>query len=170
MAARWPTNIYIFLLLFDSIGGAVELALSRNKVHAKNRNISFSRNFCSAIYTYSTVYVYIYRPLIQKVNFWCLIRICMILILGAWRGPGSGSTHLYKVIVAEKEGDRAIGAFVVPNEPISAKHELKEYQVRIHCYVWDTAHSLISKPSFWESFGHANPQKLPLRTPKFSLE
>ena len=29
---------------------------SWNKVHAKNRKISFSRNFCSAIYTYSTVF------------------------------------------------------------------------------------------------------------------
>ena len=47
--------LHFFLLLFDSIGGAVELARSRNKVHTKIRKISFSRNFCSAIYTYSTV-------------------------------------------------------------------------------------------------------------------
>ena len=55
MAARWPANCYIFLLLFDSIGGVLELARSRNKVHAKKRKISFSRNLCSAICTYSTV-------------------------------------------------------------------------------------------------------------------
>ena len=55
MAARWPANFYIFLLLFVSIGGAVELARSRNKVHGKKRKISISRNFCSVIYTYSTV-------------------------------------------------------------------------------------------------------------------
>ena len=48
--------LHFFLLLFHSIGGAVELARSRNKVHAKKRKISFSRNLCSAIYTYSTVY------------------------------------------------------------------------------------------------------------------
>ena len=58
-AKLWPRDgrqiSTFFLLLFDSIGGAVELALSRNKVHAKNRKISFLRNFCSAIYTYSTV-------------------------------------------------------------------------------------------------------------------
>ena len=47
--------LHFFLLLFNSIGGAVELSRSRNKVHAKKRKISFSRNFCSAIYTYSTV-------------------------------------------------------------------------------------------------------------------
>ena len=59
----WPRDSRqisrIFSLLFVSIGGAVELARSRNnKVHAKKRKISFSRNFCSAIYTYSTVYIY----------------------------------------------------------------------------------------------------------------
>ena len=58
-AKLWPRDgrqiSIFFLLLFVSIGGAVELARSRNKVHAKNRKISFSRNFCSAIYTYSTV-------------------------------------------------------------------------------------------------------------------
>ena len=48
--------LHFFLLLFESIGGAVELARSRNKVHAKNRKISFSGNFCSAIYTYTTVF------------------------------------------------------------------------------------------------------------------
>ena len=37
--------LHFFLLLFDSIGGVVELALSQNKVHAKNRKISFSRKF-----------------------------------------------------------------------------------------------------------------------------
>ena len=68
MAARWPANFYIFLLLFVSIGGAVELARSRNKVHAKNRKISFSRNFCSAIYTYSTVCVLAFRKCIIYYN------------------------------------------------------------------------------------------------------
>ena len=60
-AKLWPRDgrqiSTFFLLLFDSIGGAVELARSQNKVHAKNRKISFSRIFCSAIYTYSTVYI-----------------------------------------------------------------------------------------------------------------
>ena len=50
--------MFAFLrLLFGSIDGAEEHAHTRNKVHAKNRKIGFSRNFCSAIYTYSTVYV-----------------------------------------------------------------------------------------------------------------
>ena len=49
--------MFAFLrLLFGSIDGAEEHAHTRNKVHAKNRKIGFSRNFCSAIYTYSTVY------------------------------------------------------------------------------------------------------------------
>ena len=48
--------MFAFLrLLFGSIDGAEEHAHTRNKVHAKNRKIGFSRNFCSAIYTYSTV-------------------------------------------------------------------------------------------------------------------
>ena len=44
-----------FELLFSSIDGAVEHAHSRNKVYTKNLKIGFSRNFCNAIYTYSTV-------------------------------------------------------------------------------------------------------------------
>ena len=35
ITARWPPNLYIFVLLFGSTDGAVELARSRNKVHAK---------------------------------------------------------------------------------------------------------------------------------------
>ena len=51
--------MFAFLrLLFGSIDGAEEHAHTRNKVHAKNRKIGFSRNFCSAIYTYSTVVDY----------------------------------------------------------------------------------------------------------------
>ena len=45
------------LLLFGLIDGDVKLAYSRNKVHAKKRKIGFSPNFCSTIYTYSTVYM-----------------------------------------------------------------------------------------------------------------
>ena len=35
---------------------SLELAHTRTKVHAKKRKIGYSRNFCSAIYTYSTVH------------------------------------------------------------------------------------------------------------------
>ena len=44
-------------------------------------------------------------------------------------------THLYKVIVidtGDKERPQALGAFVVPNKPISSEKMLKEFQVRIH--------------------------------------
>ena len=70
-----------FRLLFGSIDGAEEHAHTRNKVHAKNRKIGFSRNFCSAIYIYSTVskknsHHHVIRPLQsyepfleKKVNF-----------------------------------------------------------------------------------------------------
>ena len=37
--------LHFFLLLFDSIGGAVELALSRNKVHKKNEKSVFRKIF-----------------------------------------------------------------------------------------------------------------------------
>ncbi|TSK16082.1 Nuclease EXOG, mitochondrial [Bagarius yarrelli] len=43
-------------------------------------------------------------------------------------------THLYKVILARKNQSSnalALGAFVVPNVPISFAHELKEYQVSL---------------------------------------
>ena len=52
----YSRKMFAFLrLLFGSIDGAEEHAHTRNKVHAKSRKIGFSRNFCSAIYTYSTV-------------------------------------------------------------------------------------------------------------------
>ena len=72
-AKLWPQDGWqistFFLLLFGSIDGAVELASSRNKVHAKKRKMGFSRNFCSAIYTYSTVF---HDSLLNSLN-----RICL---------------------------------------------------------------------------------------------
>ena len=53
--------IAFFWLLFGSIDGAVELVHWRNKIHAKKRKIGFSRNFCSAIYTYSTVFIFWFK-------------------------------------------------------------------------------------------------------------
>ena len=45
----WPRDgrqiSTFFLLLFDSIGGAVELACSRNKVHAKTEKSDFREIF-----------------------------------------------------------------------------------------------------------------------------
>lgn len=41
-------------------------------------------------------------------------------------------THLFKVVVAENNSPndrKLVGAFVVPNKPISREHQLKEYQV-----------------------------------------
>ncbi|XP_066538962.1 nuclease EXOG, mitochondrial-like [Hoplias malabaricus] len=43
-------------------------------------------------------------------------------------------THLYKVILAQKDPSAdvlALGAFVVPNVPISFEHHLKDYQVSL---------------------------------------
>ena len=58
----FTSPMFAFLrLLFGSIDGAEEHAHTRNKVHAKNRKIGFSRIFCSAIYTYSTVYRYLFE-------------------------------------------------------------------------------------------------------------
>ena len=45
MAVRWPPNLYIFLLLFGSTDGVIELACSRNKVHAKNEKSAFHEIF-----------------------------------------------------------------------------------------------------------------------------
>ena len=68
--------MFVFLrLLFGSIDGAEEHAHTRNKVHAKNRKIGFSRNFCSAIYTYSTVYIYIYIYIIIYIYIYIYIYI-----------------------------------------------------------------------------------------------
>lgn len=39
-------------------------------------------------------------------------------------------THLYKVILAEDDNKESVlGAFVVPNEPVSFEHKLQEFQV-----------------------------------------
>lgn len=43
-------------------------------------------------------------------------------------------THLYKMILVRKDHSSdvlALGAFVVPNEPIGFEHQLKEYQVSL---------------------------------------
>ncbi|XP_064614048.1 nuclease EXOG, mitochondrial-like [Liolophura sinensis] len=42
-------------------------------------------------------------------------------------------THLYKLIVAENNSSdqKAVGAFVVPNEPLGFDHKLTEYQVTL---------------------------------------
>ena len=42
-------------------------------------------------------------------------------------------THLYKVIVAEQDGedDRYMGVFVVPNLPIRAEEQLPKYQSKL---------------------------------------
>ena len=52
--------IHFLLLLFDSIGGAVELARSRNKVHAKNRKTEKS--------AFREIFVARYIPILQYIS------------------------------------------------------------------------------------------------------
>ena len=41
-------------------------------------------------------------------------------------------THLYKVILAEDDNkETVLGAFVIPNEPVSFQHKLQDFQVSL---------------------------------------
>ena len=56
-------------------------------------------------------------------------------------------THLYKVILAEDDNKQTVlGAFVVPNEPVSFEHKLQDFQVSLEDL--EQSSGLVFFPSF----------------------
>ena len=40
-------------------------------------------------------------------------------------------THMFKIILAEREKEQALGVFIIPNAPVESKTQLSQFQVSL---------------------------------------